>query len=123
MLGSGETNELGSGERESGGDENCADSLEAVRERSGVVVVPSSPVLAVKPVTRTSAKHEDKAGHKEDDDDCELEARRPELLLREPERAEDVDEEDQEEEDAAQERTDKGKRLSGRSQTVLPLLT
>jgi hypothetical protein len=73
-LGSGQSDQLGSGERESGGDEYRTDSLESVTESARIAVVSSSDVRVVPTSGGSSSTYEDDTGDDEDDGDQEFQA-------------------------------------------------
>jgi len=76
-LGSGQPDELGTSERESGGDEHSADTLEAGSKGTRVLVVSSTDVAVVSGTGRSTSTDKDDTGNQEDDGDRELEAGRP----------------------------------------------
>lgn len=76
-LGGGQTDELGSSEREGGGDEHSADTLETGSKGTGVRVVSSTDVAVVSGTGRSTSTDEDDTSDQEDDSDRKLEARRP----------------------------------------------
>lgn len=90
-LGSGETDKLSTGEREGGGDEDGAETTEAVLESSRVVPQSVTPVLAELAIGGTTTADEDEGNEHEDDDGSELEAGTPELLLGVAQSTKDVD--------------------------------
>ncbi|KAI6756282.1 hypothetical protein HG530_012018 [Fusarium avenaceum] len=74
-LGSSETNELSTGKRESGSDEDRAEPLEAVLESTRILVPElGTPVLVVAAVGRTATTDEDKRDDHEGDSSSELQA-------------------------------------------------
>jgi len=94
-LGSSQTDQLGSGERESSSDEDGAETLEAVVESTRVVPETGAPVLVVDTTAGTSTKNQDKGDDHEDDGGRELQARRPEFFLGITEYSENVNDDDE----------------------------
>ena len=85
-LSSCQTNQFSSGEGEGRRDEDGAEALEAMLERTGIIPETSAPVmiigvLRVRSISRTASKHEDKRNDHEDDSCAELEHGRPEFFL------------------------------------------
>lgn len=99
-LGSSKTDKLSSSKGESSSDEDGAEALEAVLERTRILVPETvTPELVVAAVARTATTDKDEADDHEDDDSSQLEARRPELFLGVSDTTENVDEDDGDEED------------------------
>lgn len=98
-LGSGETDQLSSGERESSRDEDRAETLEAILESSRVVPVSGTPVLVVAAALGTTAKNKDESNDHEDACGNQLESGSPELFFSISDRTENVDDHDEDEED------------------------
>lgn len=94
-FGSSETDKLSAREGESGGDEDTAESLEAVTEGTRVIPGAGAPVFTVETPTGTTAKNQDESNDHENDGGGELDEGRPELFLGISERAPDVDEDDE----------------------------
>jgi hypothetical protein len=76
-LGSSQTDELGTSEREGGGDEHSADTLETGSKGTRVLVVSPTDVTVVSGTGRSTSTYEDDTGDQEDDGDRKLEAGRP----------------------------------------------
>ena len=95
-LGGSQTNELSTGEGESCSDEDRAETLEPVVERTRIVPIPCTVVFAVLAVARTSSKNTDESNDHEDDSRCELNTRRPEFFLGVTKSTEYIDEDDEE---------------------------
>lgn len=93
-LGGGETDKLRAGVGEGGSDENGAEALEAVLERTRIAPVDVAVVLVKLVALGTTTADENDSNDHEDDDGGELEARAPELLLSVTQSAEDVDDDD-----------------------------
>jgi hypothetical protein len=96
-LGSCKTDELSACERKGSGDEDGAETREAVLESTRIVPKASAPVLIVSAITRTTTADQDNSNEHEDDDSGELEAGAPKLLFGITERTEDVDDDDDDE--------------------------
>lgn len=103
-LGSGKTDQLSTGEGEGSGDEDGAEALEAVLERTRVVPVAGTPVLVVSAILGTTTEDKDKGDDHEDDGGSQLEARCPKLLFSIAESTKQVDDDD----DAEEERDPRG---------------
>lgn len=73
-LGSGKTDQLSTGEGEGSGDEDGAETLEAILERARVVPVAGTPVLVVSAIFGTTTENKDKSDDHEDDGGSQLEA-------------------------------------------------
>lgn len=98
-LGRSKTNQLGSAEGKGGRDEDGAETLEAIAERSGVIPGASTPVFIVDARGWTTSENQDKGDNHEDDGRTEFEARGPKFFLGVAKRAEYVDQNDKEPED------------------------
>lgn len=73
-LGSGKTDQLSTGEGEGGGDEDRAETLETILERTRVIPVAGTPVLVVSAILGTTAEDKDEGDNHEDDSGGQLEA-------------------------------------------------
>lgn len=98
-LGSSQTDQLSTGEREGSSNEDGAETLEAVLERTGVVPVTGTPVRVVTTAGRTTTADKDEGNDHEDDDGRHLEDGREELLLSVSKSTKHVDDDDDDEED------------------------
>ena len=98
-LSRGETDELGSGEGEGGGDENGAEPAEAVGEGTRLVPGTRANIFVIATAGGATTEDQDEGNDHEDDDRSQLYHRRPELLFGVTEGAEDVDEENGDEKD------------------------
>lgn len=99
-LGGGETDELGAGEGEGGGDEDGAETLEAVVEGAGVLPEAPADVACVGTAVGGSAPDvDDDAEDDEADDGDDFDGGEDELCLAVAADAEQVDGDDQEEEE------------------------
>jgi len=76
-----ETNKFGSGEGESCGNEDGAESLEAVGEGTGAVPGTRSPVFRVHAVAGSSTENQDQGDDHENDGCTKLDTRRPEFFF------------------------------------------
>lgn len=90
-LSSCQTDELRSGVRESGSNEDTAETTEAVLERAWVMPEFTAPVLAVFAVLGTATAAKDNSDDHEDADGGKLEARTPEFFFGVTECSENVD--------------------------------
>ena len=98
-LSSSQTNQLSTGEGESGSDEHAAESLEAVVEGAGVVPVVGTNVVIVLAAAGTTAEHEDEGDDHEDDGGGKLERRGDEFFFGVTKSTKQVDNDDQNQED------------------------
>lgn len=98
-LSSSQTDQLSTGERESGGDENGAEALEAIVEGTRVIPSACTPVLRIQTIARASAADEYEGDDHEDDSGRKLQTRRPEFLFGVSKSSENVDEDDEEPKD------------------------
>lgn len=98
-LGGSQTDQLSTSEGEGSGDEDGAETLEAVLERTGIVPVTGTPVRVVTTAGRTTTADEDEGNDHEDDDGRHLEDGREELLFGVSNGTKHVDNDDDDHED------------------------
>lgn len=80
-LSSGETNKLGTGERESSSDEHAAEAAETVGKGTGILPELAARVILVSAALGTTTANKDNADNHKDNSRSKLQARRPELFL------------------------------------------
>lgn len=90
-LGGSKTNQFRSGKREGSGNEDGAEADETVLERTRLVPVPGTPVLAKATILRSTSANKDEGDNHEDDGSGKLKRGRDEFLFGVPDSTKDVE--------------------------------